>query len=203
MSLAADIAPMGKVIKYAPNERRDWNAFLGMVIFLGSWIMLFGGIFLTYGALRARSDIWPPLDMPPLPLDFPAMNTLVIVLSSASLQLGLNGVKTGKTHLLQWGLPITTVLGTLFIVLQSVVWFDLWQQGLQFTSGPYASVFYAITTFHAAHVLIGLGALLWLSIQSWRGMYTPARYLSIRLWAMYWHFVGIVWGFIFVTVYVL
>ena len=204
MSTVADILPVGKVIKYpSPNERRDWNAFLGMTIFLASWLMLFGGIFLTYGALRAKADVWPPLDVPPLPLGFPALNTAVIFLSSLALQNGLNGIRAGKAHLLQWGLPIAAVLGTLFVVLQTVVWLDLWEQGLQFTSGPYGSVFYVITTFHAAHVVIGLGALLWLSIQSWRGMYTPARYLSIRLWAMYWHFVGGVWGFIFVTVYVL
>ena len=147
--------------------------------------------------------MWPHVGVLPLPSGLLVLRTAGIILSSIALHTCLNGIKAGKAHLLQWGLPIAAVLGTLFMVLQTVVWLDLWGQGLQFTSGPYGSVFYATRTFHAAHVVVGLGALLWLSVQSWRGVYTPARYLSIRLWAMYWHFVGGVWSFIFVTVYVL
>lgn len=204
MSTSAEPIPVGDLIKYpSPNERRDWNAFLGMVIFLASWIMLFGGIFLTYGALRARAMVWPPVDLPPLPLDLPGLNTLVIALSSGALHFGYQGIKAGHVRRLQWGLPLTLLLGSLFMLLQSIVWIQLWNEGLQIDTGPYGSVFYAMTAFHAVHVVIGLFALGWLSVQSWRGMYTPARYLSVRLWALYWHFVGIVWGVIFVTVYVL
>lgn len=204
MPLRTEPIPVGDLIRYpSPNEKRDWTALIGMGIFLASWIMLFGGLFLTYGAVRLRSPVWPPLDLPTLPLDLPGFNTVVVLLSSGVLHYGYSSLRKGSVSTLKWTLPASTLLGTLFLLLQGFVWVELWNDGLHVQTGAYASVFYALTTFHAAHVLIGLGALAWLSVQSWRGIFTPARYLSVRLWSVYWHFVGGVWGLIFLTVYVL
>jgi heme/copper-type cytochrome/quinol oxidase subunit 3 len=68
--------------------------------------------------------------------------------------------------------------------------------------GPYPSVFWALTTFHALHVLVGLVALAFLAWRTARGTYNAARHLPVRLWAMYWHFVGVVWLLIFASVFV-
>jgi heme/copper-type cytochrome/quinol oxidase subunit 3 len=74
----------------------------------------------------------------------------------------------------------------------------LWRAGLVPSGGPYASVFYALTSFHALHVLVGLAALTVLALRS--GARSATR-SAVRLWGMFWHFVGVVWGALYVAVY--
>ena len=89
-----------------------------------------------------------------------------------------------------------------FLGLQLALWITVWRAGLLPTAGPYPSVFWALTTFHALHVLVGLGALGALAWRTARGIYNAARHLPVRLWTMYWHFVGAVWLLIFASVFV-
>ena len=72
----------------------------------------------------------------------------------------------------------------------------VWRAGLVPSGGPYASVFYALTAFHALHVLVGLAALAVLAMRS-----RAATRSAVRLWGMFWHFVGVVWGALYVAVY--
>jgi heme/copper-type cytochrome/quinol oxidase subunit 3 len=79
---------------------------------------------------------------------------------------------------------------------------SVWRAGLLPSAGAYPSVFWGLTCFHALHVLVGLVAL---GVLGWRvgqGYYNPARHLPVRLWTMYWHFVGAVWLLIFASVFV-
>jgi cytochrome c oxidase subunit 3 len=98
---------------------------------------------------------------------------------------------------------MATLLGTCFLALQAVVWTSLWSAGLHVDGGPYPSAFYALTGLHAAHVLVGLLALAVLTLRVLGGGLARGRVTAVRLWAMYWHFVGIVWLLLYVTVYVL
>src|SRR5688500_3182470 len=89
---------MGEIVPYPPpRARQEWTAYLGMVLFLGSWAMMFGSLFFAYGMVRARSNAWPPPDLPVLPLGLPGINTAVLGASSAILQLGVRWLRTGKT----------------------------------------------------------------------------------------------------------
>jgi cytochrome c oxidase subunit 3 len=173
-----------------------------MVIFLGSWAMMFGSLFFAYGMVRARATAWPPPDLPELPLALPGLNTAVLAASSVMLQLAVRWLRLGKTRWVGPGLAASLALGTLFLCLQMVTWRSLFEEGLTPAGGPYPSVFYALTCFHALHVLVGIGALAWLCRGAFVGKYSAARFLPVRLWAMYWHFVGAVWGVMFVAVYV-
>jgi cytochrome c oxidase subunit 3 len=197
-------ANMGKLVPYrSPRTSEEVSAYVGMIIFLGSWAMMFATLFFTYGGLRARANGWPPPGVPAIPLLLPTLNTIVIAASSATLQGGGMLLRRGHPERLAPSLLASWVLGSLFLVLQGVVWNDLYHRGLEPGSGPYGSVFYGLTWIHAAHVGVGLIALGWLTVQAYRKKYTPARHLSLRMWTMYWHFVGFVWGAIFVSVYVL
>ena len=69
--------------------------------------------------------------------------------------------------------------------------------------GAYSALTYGLTWFHAIHVAIGALALSWLAYKGYRGGYTPARHLSLRLWSMYWHFVGVVWLIMFTLLFVI
>ena len=192
------------VVQYdSPAKRQETTAWVGMVIFLASWGMMFGALFFMYGGIRARATEWPPQGLPSIPLFWPTINTIVIALSSVTLQWALISIRKGDKKKLTVGLVSTFLLGLAFVALQWKVWVDLNEIGLMHTSGFYGSVFYGMTWIHAAHVAVGIIALGWLCIQALRLFYSAPRHLSIRLWTMYWHFVGIVWGIMFLTVYIL
>jgi cytochrome c oxidase subunit III len=194
---------MGEIVQYRPpRAQAEWTAYLGMVVFLASWAMMFGSLFFAYGMVRARSTDWPPPDLPTLPLFLPGINTALLAASSAALVLVVRGMRLGRAKLAGPGLGLVALLGAVFLGLQISTWRGLYGEGLTPQGGPYASVFYALTCFHALHVLVGVIALAWLCKNALAGRYSPARYLPVRLWALYWHFVGVVWVAMFVSVYV-
>lgn len=201
--MAARSPAMGDLLEYrSPNKRREeTTAWIGMVVFLGAWVMMFGALFFAYAGIRARAQIWPPPGVPSIPIGIATINTFVMALSSTALQLGIFSVQRGKPERLAPLLTTTFALGLAFTLLQVSVWRELTSTGLTPDSGAYASVFYGMTWVHAAHVVVGLGALGWMAVKAYRGLYTSARHLTVRLWAMYWHFVGIIWVLIFGTVY--
>ena len=186
----------------SPRARRDTTAWLGMIIFLASWAMMFAALFFAYGIVRLRAQVWPPPELPALPLRLPLVNTGLLALSSVALELGLGAVRAARPPRTS-GLLVAAAfaLGVGFLALQALVWRDLLAAGLRPATGTYASVFYGLTGFHGLHVLVGLVALAWLCARAFAGTYTPARNLTLRLWVMYWHFVGAVWAVVFVTVF--
>ncbi|MBI2893241.1 MAG: heme-copper oxidase subunit III [Deltaproteobacteria bacterium] len=195
-------AVMGELVPYrSPRAHADRTSRLGMVIFLASWAMLFAALFFVYGMIRARADVWPPAGAPRLPIALPALATVVLASSSAALVRSLALLERGRVRSASLALGAALVLGTVFLVVQTTVWRSVHAAGLEPATGPYGSAFYSLTGLHAAHVVVGLVALAALVIGALRGSYGPARLLPIRLWAMYWHFVGVVWLLLYVTVY--
>ncbi len=171
------------------------TARIGMAVFLASWAMMFIALFFAYGLVRLRAPVWPPPGELQLPRFLPGLNTLVIALSSATLGFAARAIRPRPRAL---GLGAAAGLGAVFLALQAVVWARVWRGGLLPSGGPYGSVFYALTTFHALHVLVGLVAL---GLLAARGGDSRASRLAVRLWAMYWHFVGAVWVAMYAAVY--
>src|SRR5712692_9335115 len=96
---------MGAVLPYRPpRAREETTAYLGMIIFLGSWAMMFAALFFAYAFARARADVWPPPDLPRLPLAVPGFNTLVLAASSAAIQWGALAIRRGDAKKLGWAL---------------------------------------------------------------------------------------------------
>src|SRR5262249_37170644 len=196
---------MGEVLRYRPpRAREDTTAYLGMIIFLASWAMMFAAMFFAYAFVRARSASWPPADVPELPVALPALNTLVLFASSAFQQYGLIAIRRGSARKLGWALLVAVALGALFLALQLSLWIRLYEEGLRpRTGGPYGSVFYGLTWFHALHVAVGLAAIAVLCTKAFRGRFTAAKYLPVRLWTLYWHFVGAVWALMFASIFLI
>jgi heme/copper-type cytochrome/quinol oxidase subunit 3 len=198
------LAAMSDVVPLRQPERpSDTTAYLGMVIFLGTWAMMFAALFFAYAEVRMRAQVWPPSGEAPLPLLLPGLNTLALAATSLTLGLGLRAVRSARPRTLKRWLVLAFVLGALFLALQCKVWMSVWRAGLRPDSTVYGSVFYALTCFHALHVLVGLVGLLILLRGALAGAYTVSRHAPVRLWAMYWHFVDAVWVLMFATVYVL
>jgi cytochrome c oxidase subunit 3 len=192
------------VLRYRPRQARsDATAWLGMLLFLGSWTMMFGALFAVYGALRLRAGSWPPPDVPPLPALLPAANTLALVVSSAALQAALVAARRGRLPAVLPAAAAGLALGAVFLAGQAALWTGLWHAGLRPDGGLFASVFYGLTAFHALHVGVGLFGLGWVVARAARRAFGPARHLGLKLWTGYWHFVGAVWVLLYVTVFVL
>ena len=146
--------------------------------------------------IRAGAAVWPPLDLPHLPRLLPGFATVALAMSSAVLQRAVNHSRRGPATTGRSALVATAaLLGAIFLGLQMIVWRHLWLDGLRPESGTYASAFFGLTVFHALHVVVGVLALAWLSLRK------TAHRTALRLWALYWHMVGVVWAIMFLLLY--
>jgi cytochrome c oxidase subunit III len=154
--------------------------------------------------VQSRNYGWPPdPNLPTLPWQAPAVNTLALGLSSLMAFLGLRWLRAGKVNRLAPMWAGATAFGLIFLILQTKFWLHMWMDaGLSLPDGGvYASVFYGLTWIHGLHVLVGLFGLGWITFRAFRGDFSPAKFLSVRLWSMYWHFMGAIWALMFVTVF--
>lgn len=181
---------IGDGLQIELRKRDETTAWIGMLVFIAAWAMMFGVLFVVYAWLRTIAPAWPPEGQARAPWALPAVNTLVIALSSAMLE---RGKKPGA-------LVLAALLGALFLGLQIVVWSGLWAQGLRPSTGSYASILFGFTWLHAAHVVVGLVALGYFAVKR---SIAPAQALSLRLWTAYWHGVGVIWALVFVLVIVI
>src|SRR5882724_3072298 len=157
---------MGKVVRYRPQHAQsEWTASLGMIVFLGSWGMMFGALFFSYGIVRVHATMWPPPDLPALPLVLPGVNTVALAASSLVLRRAERAIAGDDARRAARAIAAAALLGSVFLGLQLVVWLGLYEAGLTLSTGTYASVFYLMTCFHALHVMVGLVALAWLAVR--------------------------------------
>jgi cytochrome c oxidase subunit 3 len=193
---------VSNVVPYrSPQAHQRTTSYIGMIMFIGAWAMMFACLFFAYGALRLGTRDWPPIGQPALPASSAAISTAIIVVSSIVFELALSALRRGKATLLAPGLALTALFGVAFLVTQYVLGAGLFNQGLTPDAGPYAAVLYGLAGIHGAHVAIGLIALAYLAVQAARGKYSTPAHLPVRLWSIYWHFVGFVWVLMFAFVF--
>jgi heme/copper-type cytochrome/quinol oxidase subunit 3 len=172
-----------------------------MLMLLGGEAMFFGGLVVSFLHLRLEAPIWPPPGQPRLPVGLTAVNTVVLLASSAMLVRALRRGRAGDAAGLVRGLGWAWVLGALFLVIQGVEWSRLVHFGLRMSSGVYGATFYTLIGIHGAHVL---GAVVWLTVVLWlarRGAYARTRRAGLVCCAMYWHFVVALWPILYLLVY--
>ena len=174
---------------------------IGMLIFLGSWAMMFAACFYSYTMLRISGGGWPPDGMPALPVVLPAINTVILLASSLTLHLAIKSLRAGRQKSFTRFLMMTPLLGFVFTALQIVLWNDLMAEGLTHQTGAYGSAFYFLTAFHALHVVVGLGMLLSTVPKAMKGIYTRESHHGLKLVSMFWHFVDFVWILMFLWVF--
>jgi cytochrome c oxidase subunit 3 len=183
-----------------PHEARN-NMLLGVKLAILSEIMLFGALFAAYFVIRAESGEWPPgggLERPELLL--PGLNTLLLLASSGTMQLSVRSASSGeRSRILRW-LGLTLLLGGIFIVIQG---YEFATNGFGLGSGVFGSTFYILTGFHGAHVLIGLAFIAIVANRARLGLVSADHHVAVESTSYYWHFVDVVWLFLFSTIYVL
>ena len=177
------------------------NLLLAVKLAILSEVMLFGALFAAYFVVRAESPGWPPLPGVERPeLLLPALNTLLLVSSSVTMQLAVRAARVGDRSRLLRRLGLTLVLGGIFIVIQG---YEFATNGFGLTAGIFGSTFYILTGFHGAHVLAGAILIAIVANRARLGLITPEHHTAVEATSYYWHFVDAVWLFLFSTLYVL
>ena len=178
------------------------TALVGMLLFIASEVMFFGGLFATYFNARATSPgVWgPPAGAHELDLPLAAVLTAILVASSFTMQFGVWAIRRGDTGKLKLWTGITLALGVLFLIGQM---YDYSQLGFGIADGVFGTVFYTLTGFHGVHVTIGILMLLSLYTMSMRGNLPTERSETVEIVGLYWHFVDVVWIVIFTIVYLI
>ncbi len=175
---------------------------LGMFLFIGSEIMLFGSFFAMYFFIRVvnpSAQPWPPKPFH-LPVYVATINTAILVTSSFTMHWALQSIKRGNRRGLQAGLTLTFLMGLTFLLTQIREYSRI---GFAPHDGAFASVFFSLTGLHGAHVFIGLSLLLFATIRAYRGHYSPEAHHGVEIPGIYWHFVDVMWVIVFTTVYIL
>lgn len=173
---------------------------LGMVLFIASEVMFFGGLFGAYFNIRADAPQWPPAGLEELHYVLPGIFTLVLIISSFTLHAALNAIKRGnQAGLIRWTM-LTVILGVIFLAGQL---YDY--STLEFTirDGVYGTTFYTLTGFHGAHVFAGLVYLFIVLVRASTGQFTRHSHAAVEGASLYWHFVDVVWVVLFLILYVL
>jgi heme/copper-type cytochrome/quinol oxidase subunit 3 len=133
------------------------------------------------------------------PLGIAGLNTVILLASSVVVGWAQLGVEHNNKWRLVAGLGIGAVLGIVFLAIQCLEWGD---RPFGLASTPYSSLYYVITGFHMAHVVVGVLMLLALTFWSSRGLFNSRRFAHIHIGALYWHFVDAVWIAVFFTFYI-
>jgi cytochrome c oxidase subunit III len=175
---------------------------VGMLLFIASEVMFFGGLFATYFNARASvgAEAWEPPPGGELDLPLAAVLTVVLVASSFTMQFGVWAVRRGDTGKLRLWTGITLALGILFLAGQL---YDYSQLGFGIGDGVFGTVFYTLTGFHGAHVFGGVVGLTILLARALRGQFSARNHVAVEAVSVYWHFVDVVWIAVFSTIYLL
>ena len=185
----------------ANRSSRVEPQLLGMLLFIISEIMVFGAFFTAYFFIRVVSgDQWFPVHGDKLPVAVAGFNTAILVSSSFTMHWAQTSIKNGHRWGLKAGILSTFLLGATFLFVQI-------NEYVHFGFAPHdfaqASVFFGLTGLHGAHVFVGLTLLAIVCVRSWRGHYTPEEHRGVEVPGIYWHFVDIMWLFVYTSVYVL
>ena len=179
------------------------SSLLGMVLFIASEVMFFGGLFGAYFTIRSAATQWPPPDTPHLSAPYAAILTTILVASSVTMQFGVWAIRKNDQRKLVLWLAVSLFLGAIFLVMQALEYANLIEEGLTLSSGVYGSTFYTLTGFHGAHVAGGAAFILIVLLRARSGQFTARYHDTVEMASYYWHFVDVVWLGLFSTIYLL
>jgi cytochrome c oxidase subunit 3 len=220
---AAHADPHGHGIAHAhhPNlqhhfqtlQQQQEAATLGMWIFLVTEVMFFGGLLMAYLLYR----VWYPEAWSEGSLDLDirlgGLNTVVLILSSLTMALAVRSAQTGAQKATVRWLLLTMALGLTFLIVKAFEYEHKWElqhvPGLNFYyEGPHAgqvaiffSLYFGLTGLHALHMVIGFGLLSVITWMAHKRRFSPEWYTPVEISGLYWHFVDIVWIFLFPLLY--
>jgi cytochrome c oxidase subunit III len=183
-------------------EQQLEASILGMWIFLVTEVMFFGGLFMAWEAGSQQLDVI-----------MGAVNTVVLICSSLTMVLAVRAAQVGSRKGQIVNLILTIIFGSTFLVVKYFEYAQKFEHHLvpgphftdtlPFGSEIFFSLYFIMTGIHALHMVVGIVLMLVILWMAWKGTFTPAYYGPIEVAGLYWHFVDIVWIFLFPLLYLL
>ena len=192
----------------APHYPAIKPGMMGMYIFLASEVMFFGSLFAVYFYLYGSHAVWPP-PPPSTANEFyvavwpvPVINTIVLFSSAFTCHFATDALAhdNRRRFFMLW--TATIILGLAFEAGQLYEFIKAFDRGLNLTANSFASAFFTMTGFHGALVLGGLILLLLILYRAGKGQFSSQHHVGVAAITLYWHFVDVVWFFLFVILYV-
>jgi cytochrome c oxidase subunit 3 len=185
----------------------------GMLLFIASEVMFFAAWFWAFfdaslfpndaaqfARVEATGGVWPPAGIETFdPWHLPLLNTLILLTSGTTVTWAHHALLHDDREGLKWGLTLTVVLGVLFSFVQA---YEYSHAAFGFSGSIYGATFFMATGFHGFHVIVGTIFLLICLIRASIGQFTPQKHFGFEAAAWYWHFVDVVWLFLFVSIYI-
>ena len=175
---------------------------LGVWVFLASEAVIFGSIIAADLFVRAGSPSWPlSYEIHSVPIG--AVNTIILLTSSLGMIMARESIKANNPRGLKMWLLCTFGLGTAFLLIKGYEWLGLMAKGFVIWSGLPASTYYVTTGAHGIHVGVGLVAVLYLLIKAQKGGFSAQQHAGVENIGIYWHFVDVIWMFLFPLFYLI
>ena len=196
-------------------EQQQHASQFGMWVFLVTEVLFFGGLFMAYVLYRTWYHDMFVQASSHLDITMGAVNTVVLIGSSLTMALAVRAAQTGERRATVVLLILTMILGSVFLGVKVIEYTDKFTHHLvpgphfQFpdpwgaTAQLYFSLYFAMTGLHAIHMIIGLGIMTVITIMAARGRFSPDYYNPVEIAGLYWHFVDLVWIFLFPLLYLI
>jgi cytochrome c oxidase subunit 3 len=209
------VAQHGLRHHFADMEQQRASATLGMWVFLITEIMFFGGLFLAYLVYRSAHQQAFSIGSEHMEFWLGTINTVILLCSSLLVALSVHAVQVGNTKLCAILLLIAALCGVGFLGVKGVEYYNHFEEGS--VPGAYWHmdvpdannvqmffyIYFVMTGLHAIHVTIGIGLLAVIAWFAWKGRYTPEYHSPVHVSGLYWHFVDIVWIFLYPLLYLI
>ncbi len=178
---------------------------VGMLLFIASEVMFFFAFFWAFfnatvpAINRVAHEVWPPEGVIPFHTwGLPFLNTLILLTSGATVTIAHHAIRHNDRKKMAFWILMTAILGLIFTTCQA---YEYGHAAFGFTDGIYSSTFYMATGFHGFHVIVGTIFLLVCFFRARAGHFTAEQHVGFEAAAWYWHFVDVVWLFLFTAVY--
>ncbi len=208
-------------VQFDDLEQQHEADTLGMWAFLATEVMFFGALFLSFSIYRHKFSTEFAEAAHHLKMWLGAINTGILLCSSYTVALSVHAAHDGNRKALVRNLLLTMLLGVIFLCIKGTEYVIEYREhlvphfnflyghepGQTARYGPnvalFMSFYFIMTAIHATHMLVGLGIFTIITIQSYRGRYSPEYYNPVEIAGLYWHFVDLVWIFLFPLLYLL
>ena len=194
--------------KSGPTERslglQQSDLMMFLKYFLVSEAAIFGALFVHYFYHRYEFEFWPPSGTPELDTHIPAIATLILMFSSLTCELSHKALKKGKRFRSKTMLVITALLGLVFLSFQGYEWgLLISHENFTVNTNMFGTMFYMMTGFHGLHVSVGIIFLILAYSRMELGHLDKKHHFSMLAASWYWHFVDVIWIFLFFSIYLI
>lgn len=194
--------PPGHYHHFEPEQAYQASK-LGMWLFLGTEILLFGGLFCAYAVFKWENYALFAEASKELDWRLGSLNTVVLLVSSFFMALGVDAGQHGDNKKVVKYINWVLVLGLVFLLVKTVEYWSKIEHGLFPPPNLYFGLYFTMTGLHALHVIAGMGVLVWVRMLAKKERFSETYYTPVEMSGLYWHLVDLIWIYLFPLLYLI